>query len=54
LKFIELLNKGLKVMDSTSISLCMDNKLPIIVFNIGKKESLKNIIEGKPIGTLIT
>jgi len=44
----------LKVMDSTAISLCMDNKLPIIVFNLNKEGNLKKIIEGKSIGTLIT
>lgn len=54
LKYIELLEKGLKVMDSTAISLCMDNKLPIIVFNLSKKGNLKKIIEGKFVGTLIT
>ena len=54
LKFIDLLDRGLKVMDSTAISLCMDNKLPIIVFNLNKEGNLKKIIEGKSIGTLIT
>lgn len=54
LKFIDLLDRRLKVMDSTAISLCMDNKLPIIVFNLNRKGSLKKIIEGKFIGTLIT
>ena len=54
LKFIDLLDKGLKVMDSTAISLCMDNKLPIVVFNLNKKGNLKKIIEGRAIGTLIT
>lgn len=54
LKFIDLLDRRLKVMDSTAISLCMDNKMPIIVFNFNRKGNLKKIIEGKSIGTLIT
>lgn len=54
LRYIDVLNKGLKVMDSTSISLCMDNKLPIIVFDFFKSGSLKKIINGSLVGTIIT
>lgn len=53
LTYIEVLKKGLAVMDSTAISLCMDNNLPIIVFNLKGKGNIKKIIEGKKIGTLI-
>jgi uridylate kinase len=53
LSYMEIINKGLKIMDSTAITLCMENKLPIIVFNFIKKGNLKNIVLGKSIGTLI-
>ena len=53
LKYIDILKKSLKVMDSTAISLCMDNKLPIIVFNLKKKGNIKKIILGYKIGTTV-
>ncbi len=53
LSYIDVLNKNLKVMDSTSISLCMDNHLPIIVFNLLKKGNLHKVASGEPIGTII-
>jgi len=53
LAYIDVLQRGLKVMDSTAISLCMDNNLPIIVFNLNKRGSLKQIVAGEPIGTLV-
>lgn len=52
--FLDVISNGLKVMDTSAISLCMDNKLPIIVFDIGREESLKEIVQGKEIGTLVT
>lgn len=51
--YLDVLKKGLAVMDSTAISLCMDNGLPIIVFNMKGKGSLKKIVEGKIIGTIV-
>ena len=54
LTFMEILRKKLKVMDATAVSLCMDNDLPIVVFNIKKKGNLKKVIEGKKIGTYIS
>jgi uridylate kinase len=51
--YIEVLQRGLKVMDSTAISLCMDNQLPIVVFDLSKKGALAEIVEGKAIGTLV-
>ena len=51
---MELLRKGLKVMDATAVSLCMDNKLPIVVFNILEKGNIKRVICGERIGTLVT
>lgn len=53
LKYIDCLKKGLKVMDATAISLCMDNKLPIVVFNLNKEGNIKRIIQGEKIGTII-
>ena len=53
LSYIDVLNKGLKVMDSTSVSLCMDNKLPMIIFNVSQKDSIKRVLMGENIGTTI-
>ncbi len=52
--FIDVLKDGLQVMDSTAISLCMDNKLPIIVFNIKETGNIKRIVTGEKIGTLVS
>ncbi len=52
LPYIEVLNRGLKVMDSTAISLCMDNELPIIVFNL-KAGNITRVLAGEDIGTLV-
>jgi uridylate kinase len=51
--YIDVLRKGLSIMDSTAISLCMDNNLPIMVFNLRGKGNIRKIIEGKKIGTLV-
>ncbi len=53
ISYIDVLKKGLAVMDSTAISLCMDNNLPIIVFNVRQKGNIRKIILGKRIGTLV-
>ncbi len=53
LKYIDVLEKGLRIMDSTAISLCMEHRLPVAVFNYTRKNSLKDIIAGKKIGTII-
>lgn len=53
LKFIDVLKKNLKVMDATAISMCMDNNVPIIVFNIAKKGNIRKVILGEKIGTII-
>ncbi|MBI5187068.1 MAG: UMP kinase [Nitrospinae bacterium] len=53
LTYLEILKDNLKVMDSTSISLCMDNKLPIIVFNLKEKGNLKKAILGEKVGTYV-
>lgn len=53
LSYIEVLNKGLKVMDATAISLCMDNQLPIVVFNLTREGNIRRVISGEKIGTRI-
>jgi uridylate kinase len=51
--YMEVLTQGLGVMDTTAISLCMDNKVPIIVFNIKMKGNIRRVIEGEKIGSLV-
>jgi uridylate kinase len=53
ISFIDVLKLGLKVMDSTAISLCMDNQLPIMVFNLKGKGNIKKIVTGSKVGTFI-
>jgi uridylate kinase len=52
--YLEALGKQLKVMDSTAFSLCMDNKMPIIVFDFFKEHNLKRVVLGEKVGTLVT
>jgi uridylate kinase len=52
--YTEALTKRLKVMDSTAFSLCMDNKLPIIVFDMMCRDNIKNVVLGKKVGTTVT
>ena len=54
LTYLETLNKRLEVMDPTALSLCLENKLPIIVFDLQAERSIERVITGEPIGTLIT
>ena len=54
LKYIDVLKKRLNVMDATAISLCMDNKLPIVVFNLTKEGNIKRVIVGEAIGTIVS
>ncbi len=54
LKYLDVLKEGLKVMDTTAISLCMDNNLPIIVFNIKEAGNLVKVVKGENIGTLVS
>ena len=53
LSYIEVLQRGLKIMDGPAISLCMDNHLPIIVFNLTEKGNIKRVVLGQKIGTII-
>jgi uridylate kinase len=50
----EALSKRLNVMDSTAFSLCMDNHMPIVVFDLFAKDALRDVVLGKPVGTLVT
>ena len=51
--YLDVINKGLKVMDHTALTLCMENKLPIVVFNIKKKGNIMKILLGEPIGSKV-
>lgn len=53
LTYIEVLNRQLSVMDTTAISLCMDNNLPIIVFNLNKPGNIRRVVMGEEVGTLV-
>jgi uridylate kinase len=53
LTYIEVLQEGLKVMDATAISLCMDNDLPIIVFNLKKPGNIRKVLQGGKVGTIV-
>jgi len=53
LTYIEALNLGVKVLDSTAISLCMDNQLPIVVLNLWEDGSIERAVSGEPVGTVI-
>ena len=51
--YLEVLNRGLKAMDSTALTLCMDNRLPIVMFDLLGKGNVRSILEGKSIGTVV-
>ncbi len=54
LPFLSVLNKNLKVMDATAITLCMDNNLPVIVFKLTTPGNIRKVLEGEPIGTIVS
>jgi uridylate kinase len=54
ISYLQVLEQGLKVMDATAISLCMDNKLPIVVFNLRTPGNIRRAISGEAIGSLVT
>jgi uridylate kinase len=54
ISYIDVLKGQLRIMDFTAVSLCMDNNLPIIVFNLFNRGSLKKIVFGEPVGTIIS
>ncbi len=53
LKYIEVLNKNIKVMDSAAVSLCMDHQMPLVVFNLRQKGNIIRLVKGEQIGTMI-
>ncbi len=53
LTFFDVIEKGLAVMDSTAVTLCMENRLPIIVFNLKEKDNIKRIVQGEALGTVV-
>jgi uridylate kinase len=53
ISYMDILNRGLKVMDSTAISLCMDNRLPLVVFNVGVPGNLTKLMRGESVGTRV-
>jgi len=54
ISYLQVLEQGLKVMDATAISLCMDNSLPIVVFNLQQPGTLRRVILGEPVGSLVS
>jgi uridylate kinase len=54
ISFAKVISQGLGVMDMTAFTLCQENNLPIVVFDIGEADNLKKIVKGEPIGTLVT
>ncbi len=54
LSYIDVLNQGIKVMDSAAISLCMDNKISIIVFNVFEKGNIQKVVNGEKVGTVVS
>jgi len=54
LSYIEVLNRGLQIMDATAISLCMDNKLPIVIFDFTRRGNIKRIVLGEAVGSVVT
>jgi len=54
ISYLKVIEQGLKVMDTTAISLCMDNRLPIVVFNLRTPGNIKRAIAGEPVGSLVT
>jgi uridylate kinase len=54
ISYLQVLERQLKVMDATAISLCMDNKLPIVVFNLRQAGNIRKVVLGDPIGTTVS
>jgi uridylate kinase len=54
ISYLDILKRGLKVMDATAISLCRDNNLPIVVFNMNKAGNIKRVVTGEKVGSLVS
>ena len=53
ISYMDVINRGLSVMDNTAITLCMDNHIPINVFGVNEKDSIRRVVFGEEIGTMI-
>ena len=51
--YLDILNRGLKVMDATAVTLCMDNRIPFVVFNVGQRGNLVQVVQGEKVGTIV-
>jgi len=54
IQYLEILRRGLRVMDSTAISLCQENNLPIVVFNLNVRGNIKRVVQGEKVGSLVS
>jgi uridylate kinase len=54
ISYLQVLQQRLQVMDATAISLCMDNKMPIVVFNMNEPGNIRRVVMGDPVGTTVT
>ena len=52
--YLDVIQKGLKAMDATAITLCMDNRMPIVMFDLMKTGNIRSILAGEPVGTLVS
>jgi len=52
--YLDVLKRGLRVMDATAISLCQENNLPIVIFNLGKHGNIKRVVQGEKVGSLVS
>jgi uridylate kinase len=52
--YLDVIQKGLSVMDTTAISLCMDNKMPIIVFNMNRPGNIRRVVMGEKVGSFVS
>ncbi len=54
LRYLEVLERGLRIMDTTAISLCMDNRLPIVVFNVRVPGNIRRVVQGEDVGSVVS
>ena len=54
ISYLDIIKKGLRVMDSTAITMCRDNNLPIVIFNLNTRGNIKRVVQGEKIGSLVT
>lgn len=54
ISYLDVLNRGLRIMDATSITMCMDNQVPIVVFDLMTEGNIRSLVQGRPLGTLVS